>query len=132
MVSNSVNKDISTLEDVQYIVDTFYGKVRQDDLLKDVFEDVIQDRWPQHLAKMYTFWETVLLDARTYSGAPFVPHAQLPVHFEHFERWVKLWKGTVYGKYLGENANKATWQGERMAEMFLYKIEQIQEDGFMY
>jgi hemoglobin len=62
--------DILNLDDVKLVVDCFYGKVRQDEQLKDVFNNVIQDRWPAHLEKMYRFWQTVLLDEHTYHGSP--------------------------------------------------------------
>ena len=48
-------KDILNLDDVKLVVDCFYDKVRNDKLLKDVFNNVIQDRWPEHLEKMYRF-----------------------------------------------------------------------------
>ena len=117
-----LNKDIQNLDDIKTMVDNFYGKVREDALLKDVFNNVIQDRWPEHLDKMYRFWQTVLLDDHTYYGSPFVPHANLPVERDHFDRWMKLFYETVDGNFAGEKAERAKWQGERMAEMFLSKI----------
>ena len=120
-------KEIQSLDDIKYIVDNFYGKVRQDDLLKDIFESIIQDRWPEHLGKMYRFWQTVLLGEHTYQGFPFPPHAVMPVEAHHFQRWVKLWSETVYGTYEGEKAERAVWQGTRMAEMFLSKITYMRE-----
>lgn len=123
-----VQKEITDFEDIKLLVNTFYGKVREDDLLKDIFNDIIQDRWPQHLAKMYSFWQTVLLGERTYSGVPFRPHAQLPVSEEHFNRWLKLFYETVDMYFTGERADEAKWRGNLMAEMFLYKIEAIRND----
>lgn len=123
-------KEIESIEDVRLLVDQFYGKVQQDDLLKDVFNDVIQDRWPEHLEKMYRFWQTVLLDEHTYFGAPFPPHAFLPVAQEHFERWIKLFSETVDYYYYGERADRAKWQGERMAEMFQVKMQRYTNSSF--
>ena len=57
--------DILRLEDVKILVDTFYGKIRQDDLLADIFNQIIQDNWSTHLEKMYRFWQTVLLSEHT-------------------------------------------------------------------
>ncbi len=116
-------KDITSIDDIRILVDTFYGKIREDDLLKDIFNNVIQDRWPQHLEKMYRFWQTVLFDEHTYFGAPFVPHAQLPVEKLHFDRWVSLFNETVDHFFSGEKATHAKWQGNRMADMFLMKIQ---------
>lgn len=119
--------DIQHLEDIQLLVDSFYGKVREDDLLKDIFNDVIRDRWPEHLKKMYRFWQTVLLDEYTYSGSPFLPHAQLPVAQAHFDRWIQLFEATVDEYFSGVKAERAKWQGNRMAEMFLTKINYYRE-----
>ena len=90
-----MKNDITTIDDIKLLVDSFYGKVREDDLLADIFNNKIEDRWPQHLEKMYRFWQTVLLEEHTYFGSPFVPHAKLPVSAEHFERWLKLFYATV-------------------------------------
>ncbi|MCZ2392307.1 MAG: group III truncated hemoglobin [Chitinophagales bacterium] len=123
-------KEIETIDDIRLLVDHFYSKVQEDDLLKDVFNDIIQNRWPEHLEKMYRFWQTVLLDEHTYFGAPFPPHAFLPVAFEHFERWIKLFGETVDQYFIGERAEKAKWQGERMAEMFQMKMQRYNNSSF--
>lgn len=122
-------KDIENMDDIKFLVDTFYGKVRQDDRLSDIFENVIQNRWPQHLEKMYRFWQTVLLDEHTYSGRPFVPHLKLPVEKEHFLRWIELFFETVDDNFSGTKAQLAKWQGNRMAEMFQLKIAYFRENS---
>lgn len=116
-------RDITNIEDIRLMVDSFYNKVRCDETLQQIFNNVIQDRWPQHLEKMYRFWQTVLLDEHTYQGSPFVPHAKLPVQKEHFEKWLFLFFKTIDEHFTGEKAERAKWQGERMAQMFHYKIE---------
>lgn len=116
-------KEIETIEDIKLLVDTFYGRVREDEMLKDIFNEKIGNRWPEHLEKMYRFWQTVLLEEHTYYGSPFLPHAQLPVEKEHFNRWIELFYGTVDDLFTGDKAARAKWQGERMAEMFHSKIQ---------
>jgi hemoglobin len=118
-----MKKDIGNIEDIKLLVNDFYGKVRKDDLLRDIFNNKIEDRWPQHLEKLYRFWQTVLLEEHTYYGSPFLPHAHLPVAKEHFDRWLKLFYETVDEHFAGENATKAKWQAERMAVMFHSKID---------
>jgi hemoglobin len=122
-------KDILQLEDVKLLVDTFYGKVREDELIGPIFNDRIQDRWPEHLAKMYTFWQTVLLGEHTYYGSPFPPHAKLPVEKEHFERWLELFSQTLNELFTGEVANEAMWRANKMAEMFQYKINHYRQNA---
>jgi hemoglobin len=119
---NSI-KEIISLEDVKKLVDTFYEKIREDELLGPIFNERIQDRWPQHLEKMYTFWQTLLLNERTYFGSPFPAHASLPVSGEHFKKWMDLFTQTVDELFTGEKATEAKWRAEKMAEIFESKIE---------
>ncbi len=115
-------KDITTLEDIRLLVDSFYSEVRKDPLIGPIFNGVIGDHWPKHLEKMYRFWQTVLLGEHVYFGSPFPPHAQLPVDRQHFDTWLGLWHGTVDRFFTGERAAEAKWRGDKMASMFLSKI----------
>lgn len=122
-------KEITSIKDIQLLVDTFYKKIQQDDLLGPVFAAKIQGNWPSHLEKMYRFWQTILLKEHTYYGSPFQPHAQLPVEHKHFERWKNLFNNTIDTYFTGEKAEEAKWRAEKMAAMFLMKIEYFQNNG---
>jgi hemoglobin len=126
---NTEKNDIKSLDDIKFLVDTFYDKVREDKLIGPIFDEKIQNRWPQHLAKMYTFWQTVLLEDHTYFGSPFPPHANLPVQKEHFERWLSLFSETVYELFQGPTANEAMWRANKMAEMFQIKINYFKNNS---
>lgn len=116
-------KDIQTIEDIRLLVDQFYGAVRLDPTIGDIFNTVLNDRWPLHLEKMYRFWQTVLLDEHTYTGSPFPPHAQMPLEQKHFNAWLKLWYTTIDMFFAGAKADEAKWRGNKMATMFFSKIE---------
>jgi hemoglobin len=120
--------DISTLDDIKILVDEFYGKIREDKLLGPIFNGIIQDNWKAHLEKMYRFWQTVLLEQHTYSGSPFPPHARLPVAQQHFDTWLKLWHETVDTHFRGEKADEAKWRGNKMASLFLAKIDYYRDN----
>lgn len=122
-------KDIQDLDDVKILVNTFYGKVQQDELIGPIFNELIQNRWPEHLEKMYRFWETVLLDNHSYYGSPFAPHAKMPLEKHHFERWLQLFNETLRENFSGETADEALWRAEKMAQMFQYKIDYIRENN---
>lgn len=127
---NTIEKhDIGTLDDIKLLVDTFYGKIRENELLGPIFNGILKDRWPAHLEKMYRFWQTVLLEQHTYTGSPFMPHAKLPVEKLHFDTWLKIWYATVDDFFKGSKADEAKWRGEKMAEMFLYKIIYYQNNS---
>lgn len=125
-------KDILTLEDIKKLVDAFYEKVRQDQLLAPIFNERIQDHWPQHLEKMYAFWQTVLLHQQAYQGSPFPPHAHLEINHSHFERWMELFTSTVDFLFEGATANDAKLKAGKMAEMFQIKIEYYKARGLKH
>jgi hemoglobin len=116
-------KQINSREDIELMVDDFYEKIQKDSLLGGIFNGVIQDNWPEHLGKMYRFWETVLLDKHTYHGSPFMPHAKMPLEKDHFDQWLKLFTETLDQYFKGERAEKAKLQSQRMAIMFQSKIQ---------
>lgn len=122
--------DISSLDDVKKLVDVFYDRIRQDELLAPIFNGIIQDRWPEHLKTMYTFWQTLLLDEHTYFGSPFVPHARLPLDHVHFEAWLKLFHSTVNELFKGPIADEAKLRADKMALMFETKIKHYQNTNF--
>jgi hemoglobin len=116
-------QDIQNIEDIKLLVNHFYDEVKKDEMLCDIFNSIIQDRWPEHLEKMYRFWQTVLLNEHTYYGSPFGPHANLPVSKMHFDRWITLFNQTIDNLFSGTKAEQAKWQGNRMATIFQSKIE---------
>lgn len=123
----TTKKDITQLDDIKVMVNAFYSQVQVDDLIGPIFNHIVQNNWPAHLEKMYCFWQTVLLNEKTYSGQPFLPHAKLPVEKKHFERWVSLFKNTVDSHFSGEKAEEAKWRAERMALLFESKINYLRE-----
>lgn len=116
------NTDILNIDDVKLLVDNFYGKVRDNELLGPIFNEVIKDNWPAHLEKMYRFWQTVLLETPTYSGSPFLKHANLPIQKEHFDDWMALFTETIDQHFIGAKADEAKWRAAKMSEMFQYKL----------
>lgn len=121
-----MKKEIEHIDDIRLLVDNFYDKVKMDAQIGPVFISIIRDRWPEHLEKMYRFWQTVLLDEHTYSGSPFPPHAHMPLTQVHFDCWLKLFFSTLDDYFTGEKAARARWQAQRMAEIFQSKIRYIQ------
>lgn len=115
------DSDIKTLDDIKLLVNQFYGKVREDELLAPVFEARIGNKWPEHLEKMYSFWQTILLEENTYRGRPFPPHATLDIDRRHFEKWVELFKQTIEENFEGEKAENAKWRADKMSELFQLK-----------
>ncbi|OCB78094.1 group III truncated hemoglobin [Flavobacterium crassostreae] len=121
--------DITTLEDIKLLVDQFYARVQKDPFIGPIFQQKIANHWPDHLEKMYRFWQTILLETHTYSGSPFPPHKHLPIDHEHFERWMHLFTQTVDHLFAGTIAEEAKFRAKNMAEMFHHKITYFRDNA---
>jgi hemoglobin len=99
------------------LVRSFYGKVREDEVLGPVFDHAISD-WPHHLGKMVDFWSSVMLTTGRYKGNPMMMHLKhiARIRPEMFDRWLGLWRETA-GELLDQAAAEAVIaKAERIAE----------------
>ncbi|MCC7459860.1 MAG: group III truncated hemoglobin [Proteobacteria bacterium] len=100
--------DIQSREDVIQLIDRFYGKVNHDKILSPYFNEAANVDWETHLPKMYDFWETVLFAKALYRGNPLAKHKVLDAIMkltpEAFQRWLKLFHGTVDELFEGKIA----------------------------
>lgn len=80
---------------IDHIVEAFYAKIREDDMVGPIFAERISD-WPPHLARMKAFWRSVLQNSGEFSGNPMLKHLAIPgLRLEHFERWLNLFYETL-------------------------------------
>lgn len=121
-------RQIVSLEDVKFLVDTFYNKVRKDTKLAPIFDERINGNWEAHLEKMYKFWQTILLSEYTYTGNPFQHHERLPVDHSHFAAWISLFTETIDELFTGEKSEEAKWRAGKIAETFEHKIAHYQKN----
>ena len=122
---NSAKSDISSKNDIQIFVDSFYSKVRQDGLIGPIFNDEAQVDWEEHLPKLYNFWEDLLFGTHNYQGRPFPPHLKFDLKLPHFERWLNLFIITIDEHFMGKKADEAKARATRIAENFLQNIRFI-------
>ncbi len=95
----------------------FYEKVRQDDDLGPLFNDVVYD-WTEHLERLEDFWSSVMLTSGRYKGNPVVIHL-MHVHRitpDMFERWLVLWVQTTSEMLPGAVAAAMQAKARRIAE----------------
>src|SRR5690348_1802746 len=91
-------------ESIALLIDTFYARVREDDLIGPVFNRVVSD-WPEHLAKLKDFWSTVMLGIGAYKGNPMMAHVPIPeMDKPHLVRWLTLWQQTTFEIFEPETA----------------------------
>jgi hemoglobin len=57
-------------------VRAFYGQALEDPIIGFIFVDVAKLDLEAHVPRIASFWETILLGARSYSGGAFRPHGE--------------------------------------------------------
>ncbi|WP_287496812.1 group III truncated hemoglobin [Pandoraea sp. CB10b_02] len=81
---------------VRVLVHTFYGRIRDDDMLGPVFREALEGRWDLHLDKMVAFWSSIVLGAKRYRGNVTQAHQPFGhLSGEHFSRWLSLFFDTL-------------------------------------
>ncbi len=119
-------KDIENRTNIETLVNQFYEKVKKDEVISYLFNEIAQTDWNHHLPKMYDFWEVILFGTGSFKGNPMFVHKELhsksPLSPEHFEHWFKLFQDTVDQLYQGKNAEDIKQSASNIAQTMMYKV----------
>lgn len=92
-------REIENEADVHELVQTFYQKVLNDELLAPFLKNL---NFEEHLPKMEFFWRFVLLDESGYTTSVTDKHMHMRLKEEHFNRWIFLFNQTLDELFVGE------------------------------
>ncbi|MEI7821219.1 MAG: group III truncated hemoglobin [Verrucomicrobiota bacterium] len=127
----ATRRDITGRADIEQLVNTFYDKIRKDDLLGFIFNEVAKTDWAVHLPKMYAFWETMLFRSGGFVGNPLAAHARLvpltAMGRPQFDRWLAVFTATVDELFAGENAERIKNAAADMANVIHAKINGVEQ-----
>jgi hemoglobin len=127
-----MKRDIENRADIELMVNQFYRKVTEDDVIGFIFSDIVKMNWEKHLPIMYDFWDNALFFTGTYSGNPMNLHKHLhhirPLDSKHFSRWVDLFLETVDAYFDGEKASLARQRAISIAAVMEEKILQYRTE----
>jgi hemoglobin len=122
----STHSDLTPGAGVVRLVDEFYTRVRADDCIGPIFNDVAKVNWAEHLPEMYAFWDSVLFGVPGFKGNPLAVHLVLagrtPLTSHEFDRWVSVFHATVDELFVGPMATEAKQRAVRIATMMQYHI----------
>lgn len=104
------------------MVNSFYKKVRKDDLLAPVFAGIAKFDWDEHLPIMYDFWTTLIIDKKGYRGNPYPKHVVLDISSKHFDQWLIHFNDTIDAKFKGKNADEMKRVASQIAVAFSHKM----------
>jgi len=127
--------DIASRDDIEILVDAFYKKILQDDMIGHFFTEVIKLDWDKHIPIMYDFWEMALFDKMVYRGNPMLKHIALDklssLEESHFDRWILLFSATLDELYEGPKVDLAKQKTKTMKSLMLHKIKQSRGGYFI-
>jgi len=119
-------KDIQSREDIALLINTFYEKVRKDELIGPFFTQIAELDWDAHLPIMYDFWESVLLGKSLYRRNTMQAHIELnrkkQLEKPHFDRWLALFHATCDELFSGPVAENAKTRSLSIATMIQVKV----------
>ena len=101
------------------LLDRFYERVRADDEIGPLFQDVVHD-WGAHIARLSDFWSSVMLTSGRYKGNPMAVHLRHAANLtpSMFERWLLLWRQTTAELLPRAAAEAMQAKAVRIAESF--------------
>jgi len=120
-------RDLKNETDVELLVRTFYGTVRQDELLGPIFNGIITD-WESHFEHLIRFWVSNLFFTKTYHGDPMQKHIEVDegpfgtINEVHFGVWLNLWYQTIDELFAGEVAQRAKNRARNMSTFIHLKV----------
>ena len=124
--------DIETRGDIDRLMDEFYSRAFEDDLLGHIFKDIAKLDLETHLPLISDFWETLLLGNQVYARHgrhPLSIHAELnekaPLEARHFRRWLQIFGETVDELFRGERADFAKSRAHAIANRMLNYISGV-------
>ena len=107
-----MKKDIENRADIDQLMHEFYARAMSDDVIGYIFTDVAKLDLDHHLPIIGDFWETLLFrtgDYGRHGRNPLQVHGVLaeksPLRYEHFERWLEIFRGCVDEMFEGDNAD---------------------------
>ena len=119
-------RDIENRADLERLLEIFYKKVFNDDLISHFFIEVVPLNLETHIPVIADFWEYVLLDGRGYRKNVMEIHLNISekskINKEHLDRWVKIFSETVDELFEGAKASLAKQRAASIATMMNIKL----------
>ena len=125
--------DIASRTAIEQVVNAFYERVRADDILGPIFDNIAHVEWDRHLPRMYDFWETVVFGVARFRGNPLAVHRELaskvPLGAREFGRWLTLFQESVDMLFSGPRSEEAKARASQIAEVMQHHIQATRDSN---
>ena len=102
-----MKKDISSREDIHFIITEFYKNLISDSEMLPFFDDIVkQNHLEKHIDIITDFWQDMLLYTNSYQNNVLQKHLDFnkKVRFkkEHFQKWLLYLQSTIDASFEGQ------------------------------
>lgn len=118
-----------TPENIQKLMDLFYGKIRYHRELGEIFNNAIgtsDEEWEAHKKKIGNFWLGMLLGEGDYQGNPMKAHIELPPFpRELFSTWLALFEECLNKIFDQKDTQFILQKAQMIAQRFQYMLYEV-------
>ena len=126
MVFKRRMRDISTRQDIEHIMRSFYEKLLADDSISYLFTKVIELDLEAHFPILVDFWDGIIFGSHTYKKNAMQPHLDLakksPLTKAHFETWLRYLFVSIDEDFEGINAHTMKARAQNIASLMEFKV----------
>jgi len=125
--------DIENRGDIQVILNAFYRKAFEDELIGFFFTEVVPLNLESHLPVITDFWESILFGNHHYQKNVMEIHRNIhqlsSIEKIHLDRWVELFTKTVDELFEGRYANLMKQRAVSIAMLMDIKLNHTSITG---
>ena len=123
-----MKRDISSREDIHFIITEFYKELTADAEMLPFFEEIVQqNHLEQHIDVIADFWQDILLHTNTYKNNVLQKHLDFDkkVAFkkEHFTKWLLFLTTTIDTSFEGQIAQNMKDRANSIAMVMQVKFK---------
>ena len=124
--------DLDSRENIRDFVQEFYARLLADELLAPIFLEIAGVNLDDHLPRIVSYWEKLLLGTRDYRRHTMNIHrdvaAKRPLGRLEFNRWLSHFEATIDAGFRGPKSERARSVANRIAGNM--QIALVDSSGF--
>jgi hemoglobin len=123
-----MQQDISSREDIHFIITEFYKKLISDSEMFPFFKEIVQqNHLEKHINTITDFWQDILLQTNSYKNNVLQKHLDFDkkVRFkkEHFTKWLGYLTTTIDAFFEGQTAQNMKDRANSIAMVMQVKFK---------
>jgi hemoglobin len=119
-------RDLQNREDIVQLLDLFYSKAFNDELIGYFFTEVVPLDLETHIPVIADFWEAIVFNTQDYRKNVMQVHQHInllsAIKKEHLDRWISLFTQTVEELFAGANAELIKQRARSVATLMEIKF----------